>query len=88
MGMSPATAFAFWRIGQQRPIGCDKWHVTNRRSGCYSEVYAEKCSQEDIPLDLLIEHGIGIAMHTVEYLKFDAAKLAQFEAEQAETDTA
>lgn len=35
-------------------------------------------------LDLLVEHGIGVAKSSVEYIDFDASKLAQFESEEAE----
>jgi restriction system protein len=35
-------------------------------------------------LDLLIEYEIGVTKNSVEYIEFDAAKLAQFEVDEAE----
>jgi restriction system protein len=35
-------------------------------------------------IDLLVQHEIGVARKSVEYIEFDASKLAQFEAEEAE----
>jgi restriction system protein len=35
-------------------------------------------------LDLLVEHEIGATKSSVEYIDFDASKLAQFESEEAE----
>lgn len=35
-------------------------------------------------LDLLMEHEIGVTKNSVEYIEFDAGKLAQFESEEAE----
>jgi restriction system protein len=35
-------------------------------------------------LDLLIQHEIGVSKNAVEYIEFDASKLAQFESDEAE----
>lgn len=33
-------------------------------------------------IDLLVSHGIGVSRHTLEYLEFDATRLAQFDLEE------
>jgi len=37
-------------------------------------------------LDLLIEHEIGVSKNPVEYIEFDASKLAQFESDEEEEE--